>query len=271
MLSKQKYSRAAKDQSQLQQFVDEVCEESKRLLPEIKSGDAHKVLKVKADRSGTEYDFVDISELTANGECPDAIKELIESLGGTTLREGDYIYDADKDSFVWVAEIPEDYVGTFIMFSNDSSEIFEVGFVDENSNYKYLTLTLSGIEIYNDITEEQVIYSINGASKLNFSQLTHSFNELDPTLKALCKSAILAGSTGVACTQAQWNVIKSLLDKSLYFNYEGTSMIKTYSTGIGTYAFGGVSLVEGQVDHGFSLYFYYNADDEVLQIIYSEL
>ena len=63
--------------------------------------------------------------------------------------------------------------------------------------------------------------------KLNFALLTHSFNELDATLKQIVDDAIDdAWTDGVACSQEQWTSIKALLDDSLYLSYGDWSMIK---------------------------------------------
>lgn len=260
MLSKQKYSRAAKDQSQLQQFVDEVCEESKRLLPEIKSGDAHKVLKVKADGSGTEYDFVDISEITAKGDIPASIKELIESLGGIQFNKY-YIFD---NGVKVVETVPEDYNGVvwFFEFIDEWDMTLSI-FTYENGKELYCTVIGdSGID------NGDAAFTRHGVNKLNFAELTHSFTELDPTLKQIVDDAIAAGGDGVACTQEQWNAIKSLLDKSLYLNYNDYSMIKSIVI-LDQYTFG--VDCNDTLELASCLRIYYDANNNLLYAIYKEL
>lgn len=104
--------------------------------------------------------------------------------------------------------------------------------------------------------------AVNGS--LNITNLTHSFNELDSTLKTLVESAITAASTGVSCTQPQWDAIKTLLDKSLYLNYNGYSMIKA-CINLDFYLFG--SQMTG---YGSSLMISYDEDNSKLYVIYEE-
>jgi len=77
----------------------------------------------------------------------------------------------------------------------------------------------------------ETIISPRGISKVMpeaLAHLTHSFDELDPTLKKIVDDAIQDGETnGVACTTTQWNKINELLDTSLYIEYNGNSMIKS--------------------------------------------
>ena len=96
---------------------------------------------------------------------------------------------------------------------------------------------------------------------------THSFNELDQVLQELIQDAIQDnGSSGVACTQAQWNTIKALLDKSLYISYNGFSMIKASTNGIETYCFG---LTDG--NYGASLSFNFIISSGLLFAVYFEI
>ena len=99
------------------------------------------------------------------------------------------------------------------------------------------------------------------------ASLTHSFNELDDTLKALVESAIETGQ-GVACTEPQWNSIKLLLNKSLYFNYGGISMIKTYSDGMYNYVFGGNDLANS---NGYTLSVQYDVTDNLINVVFAEI
>lgn len=111
------------------------------------------------------------------------------------------------------------------------------------------------------------IESGDDVNKLNFSELTHSLDDLDATLKQIVQDALADGwVNGVACTQAQWNVIKALLDKSLYFNYAGSSMIKSFTDGIIEYGFGGTGS-----SAGYMLVFYYGIDDNLLYAKYDEV
>lgn len=140
-----------------------------------------------------------------------------------------YLYDGVNTKVVDL--VPEDYTGIAFEFSDEGLYIiyFEEG--QENS-YAYIATN----SIAFGTSAGEVSYGMDGASRLNFANLTHSFNELDETLQQIIEDAI---STGTAsCTQAQWNVIKALLDKSLYLNYDGTSMIKSNTNGIDNYLFG---------------------------------
>jgi len=74
---------------------------------------------------------------------------------------------------------------------------------------------------------------------LDFDVNTHSFSELDSTIKRIVDDAIAdSWENGVACTQNQWNAIKKLLDKSLYLYYNDLSLIKTITDGFSVYKFG---------------------------------
>lgn len=89
---------------------------------------------------------------------------------------------------------------------------------------------------------------------------THSFAELDETLQGIVEDAIQDDSeNGVACSEAQWNVIKALLDKSLYLCYDNCSMIKCTST-IDQYCFGNS---KGALA-GMSLEIYYDMSEHLL-------
>ena len=83
----------------------------------------------------------------------------------------------------------------------------------------------------------------------------HSFDDLDPTLKALCETAI-GSRKPQPCTQEQWNTIKALLDKSLYFYYDGYTMIKTGGGYPEIYSFSCIS-----VNSGFALEFSYDLNE----------
>lgn len=100
-----------------------------------------------------------------------------------------------------------------------------------------------------------------------FTAFTHSLAELDATLRGIVESSITDGEAK-PCTQAQWGAIKALLDKSLYFNYTGQSLIKSVSDGVENYVFSGSDLNN---QHGASLYFYYNVPDSELTVQFTEI
>lgn len=189
------------------------------------------------------------------GDIPASIKEqiitLITPLIGTSLKAGSYIFNSESGMLEYVEVLPEDYTGILYCFGDDmlDFEFFNDGIYTSSSSIGF-----GGIST-------PMLY----AEEINFVQLTHSFNELDPTLKALCESAINA-QTPVSCTQQQWNTIKKLLDKSLYFNYNGISMIKSIVDGIDMYSFGGCS----GTNFGFKITFQHFPDD-TLYISYEEL
>ena len=165
---------------------------------------------------------------------------MISEGSGSSLKVGNYIYNEDN-KLVYTEDFPEDYTGILYYFGDD---------------YFSITYYENGVPI-----GDEVSLTLDGVNKIQFSALTHSFNELDETLQGIIDSAI---STGEAqhCTQAQWNAIKELLDKSLYINYEGYSMIKSVSDGIGNYVFGGPAntafagyhSLEIRVDENYNLY-----------------
>ena len=172
------------------------------------------------------------------------VSAFITPLLGSSLKQGDYIINASTGKYEWVEDVPEDYTGANFFIDDLRIGIFNYVDGEEVDN---ITLDI-----------------INGVNKLNFAQLTHSFNELDPTLKALCESAV---NNEVACTQEQWNVIKALLDKSLYFNYNGVNMIKSLFDGIENYSFGSM----GGGDTGFKISFHFISDLSLLSIFYEEI
>ena len=101
------------------------------------------------------------------------------------------------------------------------------------------------------------------------TQLTHSLDELDPTIKQIIYDAITDDwADGVACSEAQWEVIKSLLDKSLYLNYNGYSMIKVCSTGNEAFAFGSS---HSNLVYSSSIELYYDTTTNLLYVKYIEL
>lgn len=199
-----------------------------------------------------------------NEELPESvktiIKELIESLGGTSLKDGSYLYNYDLGKFVCFEEVPEDYTGLAIEFFDDG---FYVSYYDNGVNTLYSYLSTIGISVNDENSNTNI--TPNGVDKLDFASLTHSFNELDPTIKQIVEDAIAdADTNGVACTQAQWNEIKSLLDKSLYLQYGSYSLIKSYFNGIDKYVFGEY----GGDDSGFKFSILWT--ENLLYIVYEE-
>lgn len=193
-----------------------------------------------------------------NGHIPnEKFKELIESLGGISLKAGYYIW---KDTtLVNVEELPEDYNGFCIEINYDNDAIF-LAMVENQAFTSHTMIDPSAITFSYD--GEYCNVTKKGVDKLDFTQLTHSFNELDPTLKQIVDDAITDGATdGVACSEAQWSAIKSLLDKSLYLSYDGYSLIKTWFDGINYYTFGYLGDVQGS-----SLEISYNDTDALLYI-----
>lgn len=77
-----------------------------------------------------------------------------------------------------------------------------------------------------DIVEKVLSKGVDKVNPQALVGLTHSFAELDETLQALIESAIETQQE-VSCTEPQWNVIKTLFDKSLYFAYNGNTLIKS--------------------------------------------
>lgn len=173
--------------------------------------------------------------------------EELESLKNGYIKTGTYIVD-DGD-FIWVEDIPSNYSGHCIIIGDDG--------------IMYLSTYTDG-----ELTFE-LEFSSSGVSKVYPSVLvglTHSFNELDQALQDLVNDAIAEAGNGVVCTQVQWNAIKELLDKSLYLNYNGNSMIKCTSDGLYTYVFGDIA-----VNYGYRIEIYYDITNTRLFMEYQEL
>lgn len=136
-------------------------------------------------------------------------------------------------------------------------------------------LHIEGIVVTDDAYGDGNI-KINNLSKITdlegdpllpslMTELTHSFSELDETLQEIIEEAFMDnGILGVACSQAQWNAIKSLLDKSLYLNYAGWSVIKSATNGIDNYSFGDTS----GATSGYKITLWYNDN---LQLVFAAL
>lgn len=212
---------------------------------------------------------VEVDDVEVKGEIPASIKSLIQSiageLDGTSFKLGGYyILKEETNKLDWVEELPEDFSGTTFNFEQGQINFFNY-FEGQQISSSYITSY--ELEFYDEQTEEEVIYGTTGAPKLNFEALTHSFNELDPTLKQIVEDAIDDGDQdGVACSEAQWSVIKSLLEKSLYLNYGNWSMIKGTTDGFTTYTFGIKSIA-----YGAQLSINYNVADKLLFALFEEL
>ena len=201
-----------------------------------------------------------------------------------------YIFKAD-DGFYFNEKVIQKPIS--ISFKDEDGIIYITQLLKRLDDIVYLlsspindTLDRLQLEVVTDLDEDEnpigyhfeiviipnnltpgVLSVIRKNSSSILTLLTHSFNELDATLKAIVESAIEDGGTsGVACTQAQWNAIKSLLDKSLYLNHEGWSMIKTLTNGIDEYMFGvqGTSL-------GATIQIMYDSNDAELYVGFAEL
>lgn len=172
----------------------------------------------------------------------EAIAEsVVKNLPSGIIKYGNYIYDdRDVETFKWVEEIPSDYSGIVFQFLDDG--LYVTSYVNGvfNSN---VYIASNGITV--ESNSKSALFTADGASKLDFPRFTHSLAELDETLRRLVEDAIADdGTDGVSCTQVQWDAIRSLLDKSLYFNYNGYSMIKSCSDET-TFNFGHLGIIGG--------------------------
>lgn len=185
----------------------------------------------------------------------------VSALLPENLKYGHYIYDGDE-TFKWVEEIPSDYNGIAFDFLDDG--LYVLGYSNGSSVYDTYIST-SGISVNHD--GESASFDFDGADKINFASLTHSLAELDSTLRQLVEDAVADNfGDGVSCTQAQWNVIKALLDKSLYFNYGGVSLIKSFTDGINDYCFGMTNS-----DTGYILELLFESENSILKAKYGEV
>lgn len=184
--------------------------------------------------------------------------EELEALKDGGLQYGRYIYKSEPDRFEFIGDIPvpDDYSGLVYTFYEDGLSITQY---NEGTQESDLYLTSNGITVsYNEV---QAGISSDGTDKINpqaLVGLTHSFNELDPALKAIVDAAISTREE-VACTQSQWDAIKVLLDKSLYINFNGYSLIKSYFNGINEYHFGTLA-----ANHGEAVYLYFDTNRGML-------
>lgn len=171
---------------------------------------------------------------------------MISEGSGTSLKSGSYIYNEETTKYYWVEDIPEDYTGNVLTFGDDNyitTQHYENG------------EPMSGASL-----------SSNGVDKIDFINLTHSFNELDLTLKQIVDDAIIDNNyKGVPCSQAQWNVIKALLEKSLYLYYNLTSIIKI-QTGLNDFVFGYV-YSPTDLDMAECMHIYYNNSRLYIQYV----
>ena len=174
----------------------------------------------------------------------DELKELQDKIGGLDIKNLK-LYTEDNIDTLPISELGKPILYTtgeidFVLYpivKYSDTDFMYAGLKNDGEPSVDSTLfiiniytTESGIE-----TSESTPFKIG---EISFVQNTHSLNELDEMLKDIVEDAIADnGQNGVACTQAQWNAIKVLLDKSLYLNYEGTSLMKT-AMGLNTYHFG---------------------------------
>lgn len=197
----------------------------------------------------------------------ETVEQLLSQLTNPVIKAGYYIWESEI-GFKHVEVVPEDYTGYVILINPDDNDaIFSYYECEEGalSNYS-VNITASGFAVIDD-DGQTIWYDKYGAEKLNFENLTHSFDDLDATLKALCESAIASGDNGVSCTHEQWDKIKSLLDNSLYFYDNGYSMIKSYTDGISIYFFG--SEISGEFAEG--IRFLYDSNNLILYIKFYEI
>ena len=199
---------------------------------------------------------VEVEDVEVNGEIPASIKALIEGvitpLLGTSFKAGIYYYNSETGKFECGERVPEDYTGMSYYIGDD---LFEFNYFENGSIVS--TTSIGGAEIQTP--------NLN-ADNINFASLTHSFNELDPALKAIIDDALAdAVAQGVACTHTQWGAIKVLLNKSLYFNYDNVSMIKVCQGIEEDYEFFGFGgAIYPAYGHGINIY--YSLVDNLLYI-----
>lgn len=201
-----------------------------------------------------------------NGHIPnEKFKELIESLSDNTIKSGYYIWNNSTENLINVEEIPNDYTGFSLLIAYDNDSII-IGSYEAGLLTNSVIMDADAIHIFN-VEGQSCSLTKDGVSKINFASLTHSFNELDPTLKQIVLDAINDDNTdGVACSEAQWSAIKSLLDKLLYLNYGPWSLIKVTTDGIGIYVFGGMSN-----DYGARLSFNFETSTSILYALYEQI
>ena len=188
---------------------------------------------------------------------------MISEEGGLKYGYYYFLYNPDRIVYGGVEGelIPEDYNGVCFEFLDDA---FYIARYVDGEEVAYVMIGGDHINIWNEDNQGWNI-TVNGVEKLNFARLTHSFNELDPTLKAIIDNTI-STQEPVPCTQAQWNVIKALLDKALYINYNGFSMIKATSDNIQNYYFGSLGALVGA-----SLDITYDDVNNTLNVEYNDI
>lgn len=206
-------------------------------FPEL-TNKAGKCVVVNEDEEGFEY-----KKSPTFWETDDNLDNLSSELL-EQLQKGDIIFSSADEESAFVDYI---YVGT-------STDIIIKEF---NSLFIILFTYTKESDEWSCIVDE---------APLTMSGLTHSFNELDPTLKSICETAISTGDAQ-SCSHEQWSVIKALLDKSLYFNFSGQSMIKTYFNGINSYTFG----IIDEDNLGAILEFAYNSSANTISVSYTEV
>ena len=175
------------------------------------------------------------------------IDELQALLSKVNIEDDNLVFGNVK---IGTLDITDECYVKISQFYNNNSEDFDPIFPLEDNAGKVLAVNEDedGLE-----------------AKDLFAGFTHSLNELDPTLKTLCETA-MAEQQPQTCTQAQWNNIKALLDKSLYFHYGDWNMLKLVDDGIDNYVFG-----SAHFNVGASLEFIHDGVQEKLAVAFTEV
>lgn len=192
--------------------------------------------KIRIKFARVSLNFESVSVYTVDDDIDMLSSEFLD-----TLKLGDIIFSTTEDAIFIVNTRNDESIKLICPIYN---MYYEYSYDENDSNWYFV----------ND-------YKIL-ASGLDFGQLTHSFNELDSTLKQIVEDAIEDNmQDGVSCTIAQWNVIKKLLNESLYIFYNGYSLIKILITDIEGYTFGMGSQF---MDNGASLHLAYDSNNQKL-------
>lgn len=195
---------------------------------------------VSYDRSGSSWVYNSTDVVSFSPEEVEGVKELLRG----KIKSGMYFLDEYGNDFVRKEEVPEGYTGSSITIGDDG-----IHYIKNFNNGQIVdTLELSP-------------YGVDKVTPQALVGLTHSFNELNPTLKAIVNDAISNGSA--TCSLQQWTAIKNLLDISLYFNYSGYSLLKTATDGLHDYVFG-TGFPNNSLDCAFGFEIQYNEVHEEL-------
>ena len=241
------------------------------------------ITRIIADFGDVHYEWVPIADSNFIAEwdsnkddyTQDELKEIVSHQVLYLINEDRYYYKIFSESVIGFTSVVVEDDG--IEHGSVSSLFFNVtssGDIDDFNVYTYhfSDLKLNANKING--TRDRILkfdQNGNGEAVDFFSAFTHSLAELDETLRDIIQDSI-ADSEAKPCTPAQWNTIKSLLDKSLYFNYDGVSYIRLSADGINSYLFGAFLVSSGSLS-GSSLNFYYEADipQPQLSVEYLEL